>query len=249
MKSCSIQLIKRYYDNREHPYQIYERTVLNYIDEKHVLLDVGCGRTAPILQKLAGQCHIMIGLDISGFEKIERKNPINLIISDVGYLGLKDNSVDIIISRSLLEHTRDITKMYKEISRILKPNGYFIFLTPNLFDYGSLISKLIPNRFHPYLVRMTEGRDLKDTFPTFYKSNTQGAIKKFSKDFGFKIEQILFLGQYPSYLIFNPLLFLLGSGWDRLLCKFEMLRFLRSWILAVLQKKDKSVRNGKTFTK
>lgn len=61
MKSCSIKLIKRYYDNREHPYQIYERTVLNYIDEKHVLLDVGCGRAAPILQKLAGQCHIMIG--------------------------------------------------------------------------------------------------------------------------------------------------------------------------------------------
>ena len=238
MKSRSMQLLKRYYDNREHPYQTYEGTVLNHIEGKDVLLDVGCGRTAPVLEKFGGQCHMMIGVDIGGFDGIQY-NPINLISCDVSYLGLKDNSIDMVISRSLLEHTRDVEKVYKEISRVLKPDGYFIFLTPNLFDYGSAISKLTPNRFHPYLVRMTEGRDLKDTFPTFYRCNTKGAIKKFSKDFGFKIEQIVFLGQYPSYLLFNPLLFLLGSGWDRLLCKFEILRFLRPWILVVLSKKAK----------
>ena len=59
-----------------------------------------------------------------------------------------------------------------------------------------------------------------------------------AKSTGFKVAGISMLGQYPSYLTFNPLLFLMGTAYDKIICRYEYLSPLRGWILGVLQKND-----------
>ena len=236
MKSLTYRLKYRFYGKQEHPYSVYERIICKNLDLNSIVLDAGCGREAPVLRKLTGNCRMPIGMDISNFGKIKDEGSIYLFVSDLANIGLIDNSIDVVITRSVLEHIKDPRKVYQEIHRVLKPDGYFIFLTPNLYDYASILAKLIPNRFHSKIVKMTEGRDEQDTFPTYYRSNTQWTIENLAKSIGFKVSSVSLLGQYPSYLMFNPLLFLLGMAYDKIVCRFQPLRFLRGWVLGVLQK-------------
>ena len=53
---------------------------------------------------------------------------------------------------------------------------------------------------------------------------------------GLEIEKFQYLGQYPNYLMFNAALFLLGTAYDKLVSRFEILRFLRGWILVTLRR-------------
>ena len=71
-------------------------------------------------------------------------------------IPLEENCVDVMMASSVMEHVTDPARVYGEIYRVLKPGGHFIFLTANLLDYASIIAKLIPNRFHPWIVSKTE---------------------------------------------------------------------------------------------
>lgn len=236
MKKYSAVLKEKFYGKGwTHPYRTYEKVILDHIGPESVVLDAGCGQNAPVLQKLVGFGKYLIGIDVCELHKAE-KSVFYLLKSNLQTISLKDNSVDLVISRSVLEHIRNPEEAYREIYRILKPGGYFIFLTPNFYDYASLIAKLIPNRFHSRIVKLTEGRDEHDTFPTYYRSNTGRDIKKLAKITGFQVTQINYLGQYPSYFMFNPILFIFGTVYDKMICAFDSLKYLRGWILATLKK-------------
>lgn len=124
--------------------------------------------------------------------------------------------------------------------RILKPGGHFICLTPNLFDYASLLAILVPNSLHPHLVHWTEGRAKSDVFPTYYRSNTRAAITRLARNNGFELAEFRYLGQYPSYFAFSALLFRLGAYYEILLRRHPRLHFLRGWIFADLRVRQNS---------
>jgi SAM-dependent methyltransferase len=135
-----------------------------------------------------------------------------------------------------MEHVIEPSRVYNEIYRVLKPGGHFIFLTANLWDYASLIAKLVPNRFHPWVVSKTEGRDQRDVFPVAYRSNTRGAVNKWAQRAGFEITAFRYLGQYPSYFMFNACLFLVATGYEKLISRISFLNVLQGWILVTLRK-------------
>ena len=239
MKKNSKILKEKFYGKGwTHPYRTYEKIILDHISPESVVLDAGCGQNAPVLQKLVGLGKYLIGIDVCRLHKAEEYDSLSLLKSDLQTISLRDNSVDVVISRSVLEHVENPEKAYREIHRILKPGGHFICLTPNYYDYASLIAKLIPNRFHSRIVQLTEGRDEDDTFPTYYRSNTERDIKKLAKTTGFEVTLIDYLGQYPSYFMFNPMLFALGTVYDKMICAFDSLKYLRGWILTTLKKQE-----------
>lgn len=230
------KLQARYFRAEDHPYRIYEAVVRRRIGPSSVLLDAGCGSTGEVVARLSRSVARSIGVDVVPFRGPLAGSPVHLMRNDLGAISLKSGSVDCVISRSVMEHLKDPLPVYRELYRVLKPGGSFVFLTPNLWDYGSLISKAIPNSLHPWLVRKVEGRNEDDTFPAFYQSNTAGAIGRLAAASGFKVESIRYLGQYPCYLRFNALLFLLGTAYEKVTSRFEALRYLRGWLLAVLDK-------------
>jgi SAM-dependent methyltransferase len=149
---------------------------------------------------------------------------------------LADASVDLIISRSVFEHLVDPAAVYAEMARVLRPGGNLLFLTANMWDYGTLVARMVPNRFHAKVVKAVEGRDEEDTFPTAYRSNTRSAVERLAAGAGLQVRQFEYLSQYPNYLMFNGLAFFVGMCYEKLISRWEILRALRGWILVTLHK-------------
>jgi len=234
MSALAHRLKDRYFRDEHHPYRLFEAKVGQLLRPEHVLLDAGCGRTAPILSKFQGKARRLIGVDLVDFTI--HPDDMELIEGDLSTTGLPDASVDLVMARSVMEHVADPTAVYKEMHRVLRPGGHFVFVTANLWDYSALIAKIVPNRFHPWIVSKTEGRLEHDVFPIQYKTNTRGAVKKHAAAAGFSIESFDYLGQYPAYLLFNAPLFLLGTCYEKTISRFRCLGFLRGWIMVVLRK-------------
>jgi len=161
---------------------------------------------------------------------------IELYRADLARIPLPDSSIDVVMARSVMEHIEDPAAVYRELVRVLRPGGRLVFLTPNLWDYASLAACVIPNRWHATLVAKMEGRDEEDVFPTYFKTNTFGAVKRWCNESGFELESFQYLGQYPAYFLFNGFLFVMATGYEKLISRFEWLRFLRGWIFVTLKK-------------
>ena len=95
---------------------------------------------------------------------------------------------------------------------------------------------MIPNRFHPWIVSKTEGRAEQDVFPIAYRTNTRRAVARWTRQTGFEIVRLDYLGQYPAYFMFKGFLFLLATGYEKLIDRIPALHFLRGWLLATLRK-------------
>jgi SAM-dependent methyltransferase len=234
MTSRVPSLIEKYFGDWEHPYRRFEREVDARIGPGCTLLDIGCGRTAPVLQKYRRRGLNLIGIDCVEFptsiEGVELHN------ADITSTALPSSTVDVAMARSVIEHVSDPLGAYREIYRILKPGGHFIFLTANFWDYASLIAHALPNRWHPKIVQIVEGREPEDVFPTMYRSNTRRKIHMLAQQSGLKVAQFEYLGQYPSYFMFSAPLFILATAYEKTLARFQCLHFLRGWIFAVLQR-------------
>jgi SAM-dependent methyltransferase len=232
----TLEMIKIFYKQEEHPYNVYEKKISEIVKCEDTILDAGCGRTVPVLKKFLGKAKHLIGVDL--VEKDFVNEQIQYIVSDISEIkDVNDCVANIVISRAVLEHVEYPEKVFKEINRILVPGGKFIFLVPNFYDYGSLLSMLIPNKYHAKIVNKTEGRDIQDTFPAFYRANTFSKIKKISDENNFVITSFDYLGQYPSYFMFSRILFLFGTLYDKFICHFDCLKYFRGWLLVVVEKK------------
>ena len=51
-----------------------------------------------------------------------------------------------------------------------------------------------------------------------------------------EIDEFAYIGQYPSYLVFNRVLFWLGSIYQKMIERFAVTRPLQGWIFCVLKK-------------
>jgi ubiquinone/menaquinone biosynthesis C-methylase UbiE len=234
MSALAEKLKLKYFGGDEHPYQTFEREVVRLLRPDDTLLDAGCGRTAPVLQKYRGRAGKLIGLDLVDFPApIEG---IELINGDLSHIDVGAGTVDLVMSRSVIEHVENPRAVYSEMYRVLKPGGRFVFLTANLWDYASLIASLVPNSWHPWVVSKTEGRAEEDVFPIQYRSNTHSAVRKWAGETGFEIEKFEYLGQYPCYFMFNGALFFLATGYQKLIARVKPLNFLQGWIFVVVRK-------------
>jgi SAM-dependent methyltransferase len=235
MSQWAKQLLAVHYRDQVHPYRAFELRAAALIDDQtHTLLDAGCGRSVPVLQKFKGRVARLIGVDLVEFTDVPEG--IETYNADLARLPLPDGSVDLIISRSVFEHLTEPQKVYAEFNRVLRPGGRILFLTANMWDYGTLVAKVVPNRFHARIVKRVEGRLEEDTFPTAFKTNTRRRVAALAHESGLSVVDFEYLSQYPNYLMFNGALFYLGMCYEKVIRRFDALRFLRGWILVTLRK-------------
>jgi len=234
MTTLSETLLRKYYANNPHPYRVYEQRVGLQLTPEAVLLDAGCRRTVPVLRKYLGRARRLIGVELVEFTDVPQG--IETHNADLGHLPLPDASVDLIMSRSVFEHLTDPDAVYREFARVLRPGGAIVFLTANMWDYGTLVARAVPNRFHSRIVKTVEGRAEEDTFPTAYKTNTRRDVDRLAAASGLRVEAFEYLSQYPNYLMFNGALFFVGMCFEKLIHRFGALRLLRGWILVTLRK-------------
>ncbi|MFO7978973.1 MAG: methyltransferase domain-containing protein [Bacteroidales bacterium] len=106
------------------------------IEEGFVCVDLGAGKGLDVLRmaSLAGDKGFAYGVDISDkMMEVALQNAERLKISNVKFIkspleqiDLEPGIADVIISNCTLNHSLDQAKVWKEISRILKPGGTFV---------------------------------------------------------------------------------------------------------------------------
>jgi len=96
------------------------------------VVDLGCG-TGFFTDILASKYQQVIGLDIStkmlSFAKQNRDQDIFWLEGDANCIPLQDNSVDLIYSNLMIQWLDPLDVALKEILRVLKPGGVFLFST------------------------------------------------------------------------------------------------------------------------
>src|SRR3954471_21128279 len=107
-----VQRLKERYFRDDHPYRFFEREVDRYLRTDHTLLDAGCGRTAPVLEKYRHRARRLIGVDLVDFA--QAGGDLELYHCDLGAMPLADRSIDVTMSRSVMEHVTDPLHVYKE---------------------------------------------------------------------------------------------------------------------------------------
>jgi SAM-dependent methyltransferase len=161
------------------------------------VLDVGCGRGAQVpdqtptqleLKTLRTGCAKVIGIDV---DPAGQHNPLvdefHLIAAD-GSWPLTDASVDLAVSDYVLEHVDDPGQFFSECRRVIKPGGYLCMRTTNAMSYFGVAARLTPNRAHAAVVQRAyvNPREQADVFPTRYRCNTVGAIRRILRRHGFE---------------------------------------------------------------
>ena len=96
--------------------------------EKRMLLDIGCGPGvfSDIFREREREREreFLYGLD-SSLNSLNSKRVFNRVCGDVVCSPFKDNSFDVVISRSSMGYWSNKGKSFDEILRILKPGGHF----------------------------------------------------------------------------------------------------------------------------
>ena len=107
---------------------------------------------------------------------------------------------------------------------------------PVLRNYLGRVARLGTSRIHARVTKRVEGRNEEDTFPTQYKTNTRSEVNRLAASARLKLESFDYLSQYPNYLMFNGAMFFLDMCYEKVISRFDFLRFLRGWIMVTLRK-------------
>ncbi len=123
--------------------------VNDYIIGKKVLdIASGEGYGSNLISKTA-QHVIGVDIDKESIEKASIKYKKNNLVFKIGSaedIPVETNSIDVVVSFETLEHHDKHLEMFKEIKRILKPNGILIMSTPDKLYYSD--KRTFVNKFH-----------------------------------------------------------------------------------------------------
>ena len=193
------------------------------VDPTSIVLDIGCGRGAasedPVpwrreLQILRGRCARVIGADV---DPASADNPAidEFHLIEHGIIPLPDESVDVAYADFVVEHVTDVDVFFAECARVLKRGGSLFIRTPNVWSYMGVVSRLVPDRFHArVLARLQPTRRSEDVFPTVYRCNTRGTLRR-----ALERQHLLCVVQThepePAYLSFSRFFYALGVMYER----------------------------------
>ncbi|HVI11157.1 MAG TPA: class I SAM-dependent methyltransferase [Candidatus Binatia bacterium] len=225
-------LIEKHYGSLLIGQRALESTIREFLPGNgYRLLDAGCGEDAPFTRKFSSETKIT-GIDLCrGLPR-----DLSTVCGDLGQLPFTSETFSLVFSRSVFEHLVEPDEVMAEINRTLKPGGICVILTPNRYDYSSVIASLTPQWFHRWFVGRVYGPHTYDTFPTLYRANTPGYFKRLAKEKnGWKMRKVVGLRHYPANFLFSRSLFRAGIVYDWLLARLGW-SALQPSLLVVLEK-------------
>jgi SAM-dependent methyltransferase len=204
-----------------------------------VVLEIGSGPENPSSAHVASRVACLDGLDID-----ERVFSNPALRKAFVYDGrefpkeLADESYDLVVADYVVEHVEYPRLMLREIHRVLRTGGCFVFRTPNIYHYVSLISRFTPHSFHLAAANKARLRDeyAVDPYPTYYRFNSRRAVRAIAREAGLRVVELRMVEKEPSYLKFSSLIYRCGVAYERMVNSTQSLAFLRSNIFGVLSK-------------
>ena len=196
-----VAIAKAIHLDLTHPQVWYGRALQRYVSPGIRWLDVGCGyqilpdwAMPPAEQKrLARSVAFLAGADVD--ERIKDHPLLTYRIKALGgALPFKAETFDLVTANMVVEHISDPENFLSDIFKVLRPNGRFIFHTPNYLFWLIFISHLVPDPVKKSIIKIIEHRDAEDVFPTYYTMNSSGRIGRLARQAGFEVEELRIIG-------------------------------------------------------
>ena len=173
-------------------------------------------------------------------ESLARNRAVNRICAGGESIPLPDASVDAVVCEYVVEHLSEPQRVLKELRRILRPGGRFVFATPNAWSYSAIATRLTSQGFHEFFLARLKGvggSANEKPFPTSFRMNTRSQIESLARETGFCVRSLQSCVDHPTYTYPFPIVHQLAALWHLLLDKLEVLEPLRiSWV-GVLEKR------------
>jgi SAM-dependent methyltransferase len=213
---------------------MFREFVLKHLRASDVMLDLGAGAGIVEAMNFKGHARRICGIDLDP-RVVDNPNIDEGIVGDGETLPYPSETFDLVIADNVVEHLEDPKAVFGEIFRVLKPNGLFLFKTPNRRHYMPQIALLTPLWFHKAYKRLM-GMQMEDTFHTVYSANTPERVREVADHAGLKAEEIILAESRPEYLRLLSLTYLVGIAWERAVNRFERLARYRILLIAALRR-------------
>lgn len=191
-------------------FRLYAETVARYMNARpqQVVLDVGGGKSCVFARYRDPAMRTkIIAVDVSEEElrhnsDVDEKRVAN-ITED---LPFAPGEADLIVSRSVLEHLRDLEGFVIGAKTTLKQGGHFIHLFPSRFAPFALINRALPNGLSKSVLHhlRPESKGVGG-FPAFYDECYYAGFTRLMEKHGFEVIDVE-LSYYQSeyYSFFAP---------------------------------------------
>jgi SAM-dependent methyltransferase len=185
--------------------EVYKEMATGLVNQETRLLDAGCGEGG-LVADFQGQARLVAGVD-RYLRPIRNTVQIRRVAEGaLSALPFGDGTFDVVMCSWVLEHLEQPEIALGEIARVLKPDGHFLFITPNAMNYLIWARRLVPNRVSKPVVNAIYARGDDYVFPTFYRANTRRAVEGYLTRLGFARKRFEYVSD-PSYTAFNEALF------------------------------------------
>jgi ubiquinone/menaquinone biosynthesis C-methylase UbiE len=227
-----------------HSQQVYEQVLREHVTPGSVWLDLGCGhQILPAWREaeerlLVKNCEAIVGLDYDMPSLKAHRNISLRVRGDIGKLPFKQDTFDLVTANMVVEHLDDPAIQFREVQRVLKPNGIFIFHTPNAHGYFTLMRRMVPEIINKQLVQLLDGREAGDIFEIQYKANTRKQIDLLAADVGLDVIKLRLIVTDAVFSVVPPIM-LFELMWIRALMT-KPLEAIRTNIIGILKKPNQS---------
>ena len=219
------------------PADVYEALLARLIVPGCQWLDVGGGHHIfpdnPRLSRTrADRCARIVAVDPS--DNI-RDNPyaherVQSILEDYH----THQRFDLATLRMVAEHVADPARMLSTLHRLLRPSGAVVIFTVNRRSPLTMVSRLVPFRWHHPIKKLFWGGEEEDTFPVHYKMNSQAVLRDLFETHGFREVSFMYLDDLSTWSQFRMGSYLELLGWRAF--NRVGLRYPENCLLGVYQK-------------
>lgn len=216
--------------------RLFRERILAHLTPESTVLDLGAGAGIVPEMNFRGLAKKVCGVDLDPRVK-ENAFLDEAHHTDGASIPYPEASFDVVFADNVVEHLAEPELVFAEIHRVLKPGGHFLFKTPNKTHYMPLVARLTPHRFHQFVNRL-RGREEVDTFPTLYRANTAGRVQALAAACGYDRCVAERIEGRPEYLRLNPLLYVGGIVYEKLVNASNALAPFRILLVATLRKRS-----------
>jgi 2-polyprenyl-6-hydroxyphenyl methylase/3-demethylubiquinone-9 3-methyltransferase len=179
---------------REDLFAVYETTVARHMNARsgQLVVDVGGGKGCPFSRFRRPELGTrIVAVDVEPDELRDNRDVDEARIADIMTgLPFAAREVDMIVSRSVLEHLTNVEAFIASSSAALSDGGYFIHLVPARNAPFAVLNRALPawlsrrimHFFHPHTVGICG-------FPAFYDRCDAGSLTRLLDGHGFDVEE------------------------------------------------------------
>jgi SAM-dependent methyltransferase len=214
-KTLSRQIARHLPICRNDPNIDYEGIVAQIASQiiKPLVLDIGGGKQCFLASRsINGQR--MICLDLQLNQLITNYEVDYRIVGDALNIPFADNSVDMVISRSFIEHVSSAEGFIQEANRVLKKGGYLVSLFPCKFAIFALINQILPECLARKALYHFLQPEEQLGFKAYYNKCYFTGIKKLLSNNKFRIVDIRDYHFSSGYFEFFVPLFLISCVYE-----------------------------------